>query len=71
MVASKDQILQYVNVLIKGTVKNIEKADETSKKLDKEQKQFEITIRNLQFQLNEMVDKEAFLLIKAVRKNIG
>ena len=36
-VASKDQVLQYINVLIKGTVKQSEKTDEATKKLEKNQ----------------------------------
>ena len=38
-VASKDPILQYINVLIKGTVKQSEKTDEASKKLEKNKQQ--------------------------------
>ena len=70
-VASKDPILQYINVLIKGTVKQSEKTDEASKKLEKNKQQLKQAIETLQTQLNEIEEKERNLLNKDMSKNYG
>ena len=69
--ASKDSILQYINVLIKGTVKQTEKSEETSKKLEKNQQSLKQAIEQFQTQLNEIQEKERNLLTKDMNKNLG
>ena len=69
--ASKDNILQYINVLIKGTVKQHEKSEEVSKKLEKNQLSLKQAIEQFQTQLNEIQEKERNLLTKDMNKNLG
>ena len=67
--ASKDDIMQNVNVLIKGTERQSEKAEETLKKLEKRQMNLKQAIETLNSQLEEIEKKEEKLMKESVEKN--
>ena len=58
-------------MLIKGTVKQNEKIDEASKKLEKNKQQLKQAIETRQAQLNEIEEKERNLLNKDMNKFYG
>ena len=58
-------------MLIKGTVKQSEKTDEASKKLEKNKQQLKQAIETQQAQLSEIEEKERNLLNKDMSKNYG
>ncbi len=60
--ASKDDVMQNINVLIKGTEKQTDKVEETTKKLEKNHQTLKQAIETLNTQLLEINEKETNLL---------
>lgn len=69
--ASKDDVMQNINVLIKGTEKQTVKVEDTTKKLEKNHQSLKQAIETLNTQLLEINQKEANLLQEKMRKNVG
>ena len=64
--ASKDDVMQNVNVLIKGTERQSEKSAETLKKLEKKQVNLKQAIETLNSQLEEIEKKEEKLMKESI-----
>ncbi len=63
--------MQNINVLIKGTEKQTDKVEETTKKLEKNHQTLKQAIETLNTQLLEINEKETNLLQEKMRKNQG
>ena len=69
--ASKDDVMQNVNVLIKGTERQSEKAAEQLQKLEKKQVNLKQAIETLNTQIEEIEKKEEKLMKESLQKNAG
>mgnify|MGYP000961089824 CR=1 FL=1 len=62
--------MQNINVLIKGTERQSEKAEENLKRLEKNQQSLKQAIEMLQTQMSEIETKEENLLKDGMHKNL-